>query len=638
MSWQQSAALLLQLRLTASESNQAEAFTYAQNLVQRALAILASLVSITFCLVSIYLFLAIDPKRLVFRHQLIAFLLLFDLLKGCILLIFPARVFTHATSYYSNRFCQVIGFFTATAIEGADIAILSFAVHTFLLIFRPGLSVKVGNSSRVEGGLYKFRYYVYALSFVIPLVMASLAHIGTGYSSFVCWCYLPQRPVWYRLVLSWVPRYCIVVIILSVYGLIYWHVLREFRTLGGVFTTMHKQRQMHGLHPAVLAQKPSFFSSLIYFFSSLRESIFPRFILPDDDKFTPHTSSASSEIDPISDRPRNAPGEPQGGPLDTENIIGDADIQAANLETFRKRQKVIEKQMKSIFIYPFAYIFMWLFPFILQCTQMNYEQSHGPIVWLNYLGAFMQPFYGFVDSMVFFYREQPWKYTIMRNFERDHLGRLDSYIVRNPSAGDSESLNTSARYTKSSFAVSFQVDMNQYSKWRRLLNKLHFPLMKLPTEENIARFSLSYLNNRMENRPSQGTSFPKYDSPNLAEFNALQGKHDFSNLLSGGLTANEFRLTLDSYSLSFNQSSRRHLVTSGGRQPSVASISNKSNRSRRMSAMDTRAAIPECEPYVPAPNLLSRPSHKRASVQRSGNSVAEDTELDFLEFLRHGPT
>ncbi len=133
---------------------------------------------------------------MIFRHQLITFLLLFDFIKAIILLLYPSRVITHSTSYFDSHFCQVVGFFTAMSIEGADIAILAFAVHTYLLIFKPGLTTKVKNSTRLEGGLYKYRYYVYVLSFIIPVFMASLAFIGVGYISLVCWCYLPQQPVW----------------------------------------------------------------------------------------------------------------------------------------------------------------------------------------------------------------------------------------------------------------------------------------------------------------------------------------------------------------------------------------------------------------------------------------------------------
>lgn len=623
--------------------NQSMKFTEDQNLTQRALAMASSTTLIVFCLVSMYFFLAIDPKRLVFRHQLIAFLISFDLLKAVILLIFPSRVLTHASAYNDEKFCQVVGFFTVTAIQGADLAILSFAIHTFLLIFRPDLTVKLPNSDRVEGGLYMYRYYVYGLSFLIPLVMASLPYVSLGYSSFVCWCYLPQKPVWYRLVLSWVPRFCIVITILTVYGLIYYYVLREFRTLGGVFTTMHKLKQKAGLHPSVLNQKPTFFSSLGYFIELIKDSILPKLVLPDDDKLSPHSTNTSS-MDPIS-RPGSPPrASVPARPLDAEMIMADPDIQQANLENFRKRQKTIQRQMKSIFVYPFAYIFVWLGPFILQCTQFNYEWHHHPIFWLNCVGAFMQPFNGTVDSLVFLYREQPWKYTIMKNFEKEHSGKLDHYVMRSYSNGDLSSLDTNARLTKNSLVASMHVDVDQYPRWRRIASRLRLPLMHLPTEENIAKFQNSYINSRIEEQRESGVT----DMNEMGDYNVLQGTHDFSNLLSGNFAEGDFRLTFDNYSLNFSLGRRPSAVSShsatrarGERRGSVATVSNKSNKSRRMSIMDPHIPIPEDAHYVPGSAPVGNKasvSNKRSSTQKSQRSSnAEDTELDFLEFLRKGP-
>ena len=53
----------------------------------------------------VFLF-AIDPKRIVFRHQLIFFLLFFDLLKACILLLYPTRILTHSSAYYNHNFVK----------------------------------------------------------------------------------------------------------------------------------------------------------------------------------------------------------------------------------------------------------------------------------------------------------------------------------------------------------------------------------------------------------------------------------------------------------------------------------------------------------------------------------------------------
>lgn len=631
-------------RMTDYGQNQVNLFSDYQVLVQRALAISSSSVAIFACLLAIYCFLAIDPKRLVFRHQLIAFLLLFDLLKACILLLYPARVLTHPTAYANRRFCQVVGFFTATAIEGADLAILSFALHTLLLIFKPDLSMKVPETGRVEGGLYKYRYYVYGLSFVIPLVMASLAYIGVGYISFVCWCYLPQQPVWYRLVLSWVPRYLIIVTIILVYGLIYYYVLKEFKALGGVFTTMQHQ------HTRDSNVKPSFFSALRFFFYNIRDFFHERFVVPKAERDGNTSSSETSAVEAVGSRTKTvqsldeSPNNEQHDHVNhTHNIIHDPELEAANLASFRKRQKTIERQMKSIFIYPVAYVSVWLFPFLLQCTQFNHERTHGPVYWLNYLGAFMQPFNGFVDSLVFFYREEPWKYTIMKNYEKDNAYRLDHYVRHH--SGDLDTLDRRRRY--SSYSADMAIDIQQYSLWRRVLAKLRLPLMGLPTEENIAKFQNNYLTTRLEEQRSsagQGLGNIQQVEGN-PDFTSLMTKHDFSNLLTGDLAEGDFRLTLENYSLNFSKE-RRSSYSSQGRnelRTSITSPSNKSSRSRRFSTMDPHEAIPESKEYVPQESsagnrkgTASYANSKRPS-QRSERSGSEEVELDFLQFLRDGP-
>lgn len=631
-----------------AEADQSTLFTDQQNTLQRQLAIAGSVLSITLCLVAIYFFLAIDPKRLVFRHQLIAFLIIFDLLKAVVLLIFPATVLLIGSSYSNRNFCQVVGFFTATSIEGADIAILAFAVHTFLLIFRPSLTVKFRGSDRVEGGLYRWRYYVYGLSFIIPLVLASLPYAGIGYSSYVCWCYLPQAPYWYRLVLSWTPRFVIVIIIFAVYGLIYIHVLREFRTLGGAFTTMHrlKLKNGHSLAPKELTLKPSFFNALRFFLEDMRDCVLPKLVLPEETKTPNDSSSSDSNLNGVgSNYKADESTDDPIGPADVEASFGDAQLQEVNLRNFRRRQKVIEKQMKSIFVYPIAYISIWLFPFILYCTQFKFERTHGPVVWLNCVSAFMQPFYGFVDACVFFYREQPAKYTIMRNFERDNTGRLDQFISKGAPLDDAESIYTS-RVTKSSFAASLQVDISRYSRWRQLFSKLHLPFFELPSEENILKFQTEHISRRMEAAKQMGVSARSQQLNTTSEIHGLQAKHDFSNLLNGAVVENDFRQTFDGYSLSFHGSTRKSSVSSAavsgnGRRPSVASLSNKSTKSRRMSTFEGHDPIPEDHAYNQGPNWLSRPSGnanpQRKSVQSNRTSSTDGGELDLLDFLRNGP-
>src|SRR5437016_4519563 len=98
------------------------------------------------------------------------------------------------------------------------------AVHSALYIFKP-------NSSSGEGGLHPYRRLAYALWVVLPILSASLAFINNNNDSYVSegtYCYLPVRPFWYRLALTWIPRYLIFIIILGIYASIYYYVRYKF--------------------------------------------------------------------------------------------------------------------------------------------------------------------------------------------------------------------------------------------------------------------------------------------------------------------------------------------------------------------------------------------------------------------------
>jgi G protein-coupled receptor GPR1 len=97
------------------------------------------------------------------------------------------------------------------------------AIHSILYIFRP--SAKAG-----EGGLYMYRHYAYAIWLVLPILAASLAFLNSdgAYVSEGTYCYLPIRPFWYRLALSWIPRYMIFILIVVIYASIYFRVRFSF--------------------------------------------------------------------------------------------------------------------------------------------------------------------------------------------------------------------------------------------------------------------------------------------------------------------------------------------------------------------------------------------------------------------------
>ncbi|TGO66853.1 hypothetical protein BELL_0930g00020 [Botrytis elliptica] len=157
-------------------------------------------------------------------YCLIMLLIQSDMFKALWFMVFPIVVFLHGPVADNSKFCQISGFFLALGIEASDISVLMVAVHTALYIFRP-------RSSSGEGGLYPYRRIAYTIWIVFPLLTASLAFVNDheAYVAQGTYCYLPVRPFWYRLALSWIPRYIIFITIVTVYVSIYFYVRFRFR-------------------------------------------------------------------------------------------------------------------------------------------------------------------------------------------------------------------------------------------------------------------------------------------------------------------------------------------------------------------------------------------------------------------------
>jgi G protein-coupled receptor GPR1 len=112
--------------------------------------------------------------------------------------------------------------------RSTDVAILFISMHMALQIFPPKSSF-LGHD-----GLYKARHWVLAIWILLPCFTAALAFANPrgAYQAQGAFCWLPIRPFWYRLALSWIPRYLIWLYIMWVAIRIYGHVGYEFRVFG----------------------------------------------------------------------------------------------------------------------------------------------------------------------------------------------------------------------------------------------------------------------------------------------------------------------------------------------------------------------------------------------------------------------
>lgn len=432
-------------------------YTQGEALLTRSLSLAASSISILAGLVGMYFFLAIDRKKKVFRHQLIIFLIIYDFIKALFLLLYPAKVIAKESLYYDIKFCRVVGFFTAFAIEGSDLAILSFAIHVLLLVYVP--QSKLHNGRNYEGGLYRVRYAVYAVSFLLPALLASLAFVDkAGYIPLTNWCYIPSRPLWLRLALSWGPRYFIILSIFIIYGSIYRHVVNKYSKLESTMPeSSGKKKERKGI--------------LWKVYKFLKIMLFQRVFFSESSS---KNSASESSSQSIYAKEASDAREPDYEELNQET-----------LEQFERRKSQVERHMRAIFIYPVSYVFLWAIPLIVHALDFRYGLGSHPIVPLNAISAFMQPFNCTIDTLVFFVREKPWKLTTKK---------VDS------------DLNI----------------VGEYPTWRKSISWL--PLFSIPEPAEIEK--AKSFNVRLPNIPVtvRGEDFSKY----------LNGSDDFSYIRPQG--------------------------------------------------------------------------------------------------------
>lgn len=183
-------------------------------------------------------------------------LILSDLFKALWFMVYGIAALLPGTIQSASTFCQVSGFFTASGIELSgerdclsllppeltiiDFSVLMIAIHNALYIFNPPAAIG-------EGGLYPYRYFAYALLVALPLLMAGLAFINRdgAYLSGGASCQLPVRPFWYRLALSWIPRYLIFLTILGIDTAIYIYIKYKFAGLANAPKSSRERIRSH---------------------------------------------------------------------------------------------------------------------------------------------------------------------------------------------------------------------------------------------------------------------------------------------------------------------------------------------------------------------------------------------------------
>jgi hypothetical protein len=132
---------------------------------------------------------------------------------------------------------------------------VAISIHGAIQIYNP-----IVDPHDTRYGLNPWHNLINVALFIVPNILASLAFIGPngGYAPDGSVCWLPIRPVWYSLALSWIPRYVIFVIITSLAIAVYSHV-------GNQFKSFHRSWNLHfkpSKSPKTVTPKPRAISNI----------------------------------------------------------------------------------------------------------------------------------------------------------------------------------------------------------------------------------------------------------------------------------------------------------------------------------------------------------------------------------------
>jgi len=368
-------------------------------------------------------------------YRLIMALIGSDMFRSTFELAYPIVTLVSGDVSPDSNYCKIGGFFTAYFFEASDLMVFIIAIHTAVYVFNPKLT-----QAADEGGLWRFRYYVFAAWFIIPVLLAGLAFINpTPYVPLVTWCYLPARPLVWRYALAWGPRYFILLTISVLYVALYIYVRRVYRTIdrnqqgssvesefdsqgssnGGSRSVeayqinlqlppqSHLQRKRPSIPPTLLEDperesRPSLSTSAETPTPTSETSASNQNLLPDEPPLVPvaavrNMSAATTLTDALPPSMRNPPTRARD----------------VNL-SFSQRRARVERQMRTLFIFPIVYFIMWIPPFVNHLYQVITYDSNatslppGTFVVTVFATIFL-PSQGFVNVCVYAIRERPWR-------------------------------------------------------------------------------------------------------------------------------------------------------------------------------------------------------------------------------------
>ncbi|KAI4853822.1 hypothetical protein E4T44_00600 [Aureobasidium sp. EXF-8845] len=403
-----------------------------------------------------------------FRRNLIMYLMLADLSKSLWYLCFSSIALRRGSVGSSTVLCQGFGFCLQASTMACDFAVLIISMHMYLQVF------SFRSRIFGHDGLYRFRHTVMALYFVLPISSGLLAFVAGRhvYLAQGPFCTLPIRPFWYRLALQWIPRYLIWLYVMFVAFRIYLHVGQGFKVFvrgpddkdPHHYSPMDSLDREPGLQESLVVEKRVVDQKIQQALDKIgRDSvlagsitnhppIFEHFSWPPVSDFSSdkiemppaihssqssHVTLESSRIVPTGElfvQPGMQGPTPSGIRLPVWKTSADTTMDnittsvhkvtlvgsrtafrdKANYRAtdapFHERRRAIQRRLRLQFIYPVVYLIMWIIPFIYHSMYYSDYYAANPIPVPAALSTLSLTSSGFLDCVVFGWREQPWRH------------------------------------------------------------------------------------------------------------------------------------------------------------------------------------------------------------------------------------
>ena len=252
------------------------------------------------------------------------------------------------------------------------------AIHTALTIF-------ASRKANSQTGLYRYRWGAYTCWAIFSILLASLAFVNpiSPYLSQGTFCYLPSRPIWYRLALSWIPRYLILCTILGIYLAVYLYTKTKFGDFDARFssdssvsedTTLHShtERQPSWPMPSLVGDDGLERAEPITEMSSpIMDSPIASPIGSPRVKEVEISLSMTKSYEPVSGppaRPTNRTPTLLEALRDSSLVaVANKRVETSANAALRQHHKAIERQLRYLFVYPLVYLAMWIPPFVNHC-------------------------------------------------------------------------------------------------------------------------------------------------------------------------------------------------------------------------------------------------------------------------------